>query len=375
MTERLARFFVNRADLTLFTHEGYRRSLLTRPGRRGLVIPASWIDERDVLSPAAAADAWCAKRASPPVRLLFAARLVPEKGTELLLEAVARARVAAGALHIDVIGDGPGRKACEGAARRGGAIALRLLDPIPYGPGFFALLRGYHAALVPSLSDEQPRIVFDAFAQAVPVIAADTPGLAGNVRAGETGWLVPSGDAQAWAEALARAAGSARELERMGLAALGAAQAMTHAKMHEARWRALVRAARRLALACARPHPFGTMLAHACCCTTSPDTAVRSSRSASSRSRFACSRSACSARGTRPTRWRAARSRAAWSRAGFVWNDFGYAGPSSVQSPTYPFFLAALFLLFGAGSALAYGVALAVNCLLGGVAAPGASHR
>src|SRR5262245_19676477 len=56
---------------------------------------------------------------------------------------------------------------------------------------------------------------------------------------------------------------------------------------------------------------------------------------------------------------------------GFVWSDFGYAGPSSVQSPTYPFFLAGLFLLFGSASPLAYGVALVINALLGGVATLG----
>jgi 4-amino-4-deoxy-L-arabinose transferase-like glycosyltransferase len=56
---------------------------------------------------------------------------------------------------------------------------------------------------------------------------------------------------------------------------------------------------------------------------------------------------------------------------GFVWNDFDYAGPSSIQSPTYPFFLAGLFLVFGSESALAYGVALAINCILGGLAAWG----
>jgi glycosyltransferase involved in cell wall biosynthesis len=240
VTERLARFFVNRASLTLFTHEAYKQSLLTRPRRRGIVIPASWIDDADVLSPPAAQSAWEAKRASGSVRLLFAARLVPEKGTDLLLRAVAGARVARGALRIDIIGEGSGRKSCEEAARRGGAIALRVLDPLPYGPRFFELLRGYHAALVPSVTDEQPRIVFDAFAQAVAVIGADTPGLSGHVRPEQTGWLVTRGDEEAWAGALERAAKSASELEGMGLAALSEAREMTHSRMHEARWRVLV---------------------------------------------------------------------------------------------------------------------------------------
>src|SRR5204863_5643793 len=43
--ERLARFFVNRASLNVFSHESYRQSLLT-PGRApGVVVPATWIDD------------------------------------------------------------------------------------------------------------------------------------------------------------------------------------------------------------------------------------------------------------------------------------------------------------------------------------------
>jgi hypothetical protein len=56
---------------------------------------------------------------------------------------------------------------------------------------------------------------------------------------------------------------------------------------------------------------------------------------------------------------------------GFVWNDFGYAGPSSIQSPTVPYFLAGLFWVFGAESALAYGIALSINSLLAAPAALG----
>jgi hypothetical protein len=49
---------------------------------------------------------------------------------------------------------------------------------------------------------------------------------------------------------------------------------------------------------------------------------------------------------------------------GFSWGAFGHFGPTSVQSPTYPFFLAGLFHVFGVESALAYAIALAANCAL-----------
>ena len=48
---------------------------------------------------------------------------------------------------------------------------------LAYGEPFFAMLRGHDLMAVPSLSDEQPRVIFDGFAQALPVIASDTPGI------------------------------------------------------------------------------------------------------------------------------------------------------------------------------------------------------
>jgi 4-amino-4-deoxy-L-arabinose transferase-like glycosyltransferase len=53
---------------------------------------------------------------------------------------------------------------------------------------------------------------------------------------------------------------------------------------------------------------------------------------------------------------------------GFSFSGFGYFGPSSVQSPPYPVFLASLFWIFGIGTPAAYGAAMAVNALLGGLA-------
>jgi hypothetical protein len=59
------------------------------------------------------------------------------------------------------------------------------------------------------------------------------------------------------------------------------------------------------------------------------------------------------------------------SGRGFSFGDFGYFGPTSIQSPTYPLLLALLFAMFGAGSTAAYVAALLLNCLLAAPAAVG----
>lgn len=235
VTEALARFFVGRADVKLFTHPSYRRSLAPARARDCYVTPAAWIEAEDIASPAVAAASWTRKRATPP-RLLFAGRLVPEKGADVLLEALEQLEASGVEVEVDLIGEGPRRDACIAASRRLRHVSLRVEEPLPYGERFFERVRSSHAVLVPNLGDEQPRIVFDAYAQAVPVIAFDTDGLRPHVRHGETGWRVPR---DGLADAIARAVRSPTELERMGLAALREAPRFTHRAMHDERWRIL----------------------------------------------------------------------------------------------------------------------------------------
>ncbi|MCC7350625.1 MAG: hypothetical protein IT446_08665 [Phycisphaerales bacterium] len=53
---------------------------------------------------------------------------------------------------------------------------------------------------------------------------------------------------------------------------------------------------------------------------------------------------------------------------GFSFGDFGYYGPSSVQSPPYPVLLAGFFTIFGEATPAAYAAAMVFNALVGGLA-------
>lgn len=237
LTEAFARWSVRRAILSIFTHDGYRASLAQGSESRTMVTPASWIDAADVLTPDSAAALWDAK--AGPVRILLAARLTEGKGVTVLLQALTRAEAEGLPLTVDVIGDGPLRPAVADAATRLKTVRLRLLDPVPYGAPFLSLLGGYHAAMVPSVTDEQPRILFDAAAQAVPVLASDTEGHRGLVDDAVTGWRFPPGDAAALLATLRRADGNAGTLRTMGMAARESAEGRTHQAMHLVRARRL----------------------------------------------------------------------------------------------------------------------------------------
>ena len=241
LSEMVNRWCINMTDLAIFTQAEYKQSLLTKHPERGHVIHASWIDEGNIASDTLVKEVWSNKlaEAAGPLKLLFAGRLSLEKGVPGLLDALDLAEAKGLPVHLDVLGEGELLARCQAsAAQQRHATRLNLLGTVPYGPEFFAKLHDYHAVVVPSLSDEQPRIVYDAFSQGVPVLASNTAGLRDCVHS-SAGWLFPPGDAHAlfatWLKAFERRG----ELSALGLAGLGIARQMTHRHMHVKRWRLL----------------------------------------------------------------------------------------------------------------------------------------
>jgi glycosyltransferase involved in cell wall biosynthesis len=232
--ELAARWSCRHADVAFFTQPSYRDSLDSGTPGRAYVTPAVWINEADILDEADARRSWDYKIVAP-VRLLFAGRLTTGKGVGVLLQALQildQRRIGA---RVDIIGEGGLRQSCKNLAAELTSVQLSVLDPVPYGAPFFALIQGYHALLTPSLTDEQPRVIFDANARAVPVIASDTPGLRPHVEDGRTGWLIDPGSPEALAAAIETAIADPQKLRSMGMNSLAATVGHTHAAMHSTR--------------------------------------------------------------------------------------------------------------------------------------------
>lgn len=230
LTEALGRWSTNRAHLVIATHRGYLRSLATRPRGITAVTPASWVAEEDVLAREAAAHLWQRKQASA-ARFAFFGRLIADKGVRVLLESIRELAAGDAPPRIDFIGQGELAEECRRVAAA--FPFVRVLEPVPYGEPFHSLAREYHAIIVPSLSDEQPRIIYDAYSQAVPVICSDTDGNRDEVV--DSGYLFPAGSPQALARCLREAAAQPRELARLGMNALERARRSTHTEMHRQR--------------------------------------------------------------------------------------------------------------------------------------------
>ncbi len=135
VVERLSMLFVKIADLRLFTSKAYAAEFLEEGAPRAFVVPATWVDEEWVLADDEAGAAWDAK--SGPTRLIFAGRLIPEKGVNVLLSAIELAAAAGARLEITIVGDGPMRDQCQRTAQADhGTVSVRCLDPVRYGAAF-----------------------------------------------------------------------------------------------------------------------------------------------------------------------------------------------------------------------------------------------
>jgi glycosyltransferase involved in cell wall biosynthesis len=154
--------------------------------------------------------------AEAPVVLSISA-LVPEKGVDLVIDAVAR--LDDPNVHLLVVGDGPQRAELE--HRTSGIAGLR--DRVVFTGGVADARHAYAAADVMVLAsrggDSMPATLVEAAFCGVPVVATPVGAIAEVVIDGDTGTIVPVGDVDALAGALARLLGDPVEARAISVRA------------------------------------------------------------------------------------------------------------------------------------------------------------
>ena len=134
-------------------------------------------------------------------RLVAIGRLAEQKGFALLVEAMAV--TATPGLHLTLVGDGPLRPALEAAIAAHGLGERITLTGWADEARVQAELAAAHALVLPSFAEGLPVVVMEAMAAGRPVIATFIAGVPELVVPGDTGWLVPAGEATALAGAIA----------------------------------------------------------------------------------------------------------------------------------------------------------------------------
>jgi glycosyltransferase involved in cell wall biosynthesis len=174
--------------------------------------------------------------------VLYVGRLVEEKGVEVLLDAWARLQ---GNATLVLIGDGPLSDAAASAPR------VRLLGALPRSELAVAYAASELATLpsIPTPRFREPwgLVCNEAMHQARPVVATDGVGAVagGLVRDGDTGLVVPAGDAAVLGAAIERLLADPELRQRLGAAGRTAVAAYTYDAMVSAFDQALATAAGR----------------------------------------------------------------------------------------------------------------------------------
>ncbi len=193
----LVRALYPRADLLVAPTETLARDWIDTLGLHGL---AHAVAPNPVLAPELLAGL---ARAPPPRiagRVVAAGRLVPDKGHETVIEAVARLVPDHPQLHLKIFGEGPDHA-------RLAALIARL------GMAGRITLAGVTASLMPELARARVlalgsrregfgNVLVEALAAGAGVVASDCPGPRDILADGRLGRLVPPGDVPAMAAAL-----------------------------------------------------------------------------------------------------------------------------------------------------------------------------
>jgi phosphatidyl-myo-inositol dimannoside synthase len=177
--------------------------------------------------------------------LLTVCRLVAKKGVEVLLEATARLRQMHPHLKLLIVGDGARRRALEAHAQALGLQdCVRFAGRVPHeqvASYFWAsdvfVLASYESPYAGGAArdvETMGRVLCEANAAGLPLVATATGGTPSVVRDGDNGLLVAPADVQALCDAIARV-----------LAQPALAARLTHAGLRRARdefdWSAVMR--------------------------------------------------------------------------------------------------------------------------------------
>jgi glycosyltransferase involved in cell wall biosynthesis len=141
-------------------------------------------------------------QAARALRLAAVGRLSPEKGFDVLLDAVHLLRCRGVDVTLELAGDGPERDRLAAKAETLGP-RVRLLGGIPRH-ALSAVLGRADAVVVPSRREGLGLVALDALGAGRPVVASRVGGLPEVVQEPDDGVLVPPGDPRALADALER---------------------------------------------------------------------------------------------------------------------------------------------------------------------------
>lgn len=141
------------------------------------------------------------------IHVVFVGRVGPQKGSDVLLDAVALARARGADVTAVLVGDGESQAAWEETKRHPLVIsgAARLTGPL--GDERLAEYAAADVFCLPTRADSLPLALLEAMAAGLPAVCSSVGAIPWVLEDGAAGILTPAGDVEAVAEALVALAG------------------------------------------------------------------------------------------------------------------------------------------------------------------------
>jgi glycosyltransferase involved in cell wall biosynthesis len=144
----------------------------------------------------------------------FVGRFSKPKGLVPFLEQVIENRDVLDGARLVLVGDGEDMRALRSMAAASGLSGAIAFEG--YRTDALALMRGFDALVLPSISEGLPLVILEAMSVAKPVIAFDVGSVSEALRDGVNGRLVPAGDYGAFIRRMREMKASGGELAEMG---------------------------------------------------------------------------------------------------------------------------------------------------------------
>lgn len=203
----LERFLLKRADAAVAVSPPLYATLVELRGAENTHLVFNAIDLQPPVASAPSEER---------VTLGVIGRFSPEKGQDVMLDALPEVLAAHSQVQVRIIGDGQERAALESRAE-----ALGVRDAVKFTGWRSDMPEQYEqldALVLSSRSEGLPFAVLEAMSYGLPVVATQVGAIDSVIENGRTGWIVPAGDPAALAAGINTALQDLAELRRIGLA-------------------------------------------------------------------------------------------------------------------------------------------------------------
>lgn len=165
-------------------------------------IHASWVRESNVLAPKQIEEKLKNAGEGGHCKILFAGRLIHIKGPLIAIKTVKVLKQRDVPVTLDIYGRGALLKELEDFVTLNDLSDIVSFKDLLRYDAFYRILRQYDVIIVPNVSGEQPRIIFDAMANGVAVVGSKIDSFMDIISDGDNGLLCTAGDPESFAFAI-----------------------------------------------------------------------------------------------------------------------------------------------------------------------------